>query len=118
MKKIISLLVCIVLLTACSNNKGFEVIDTNQAQNIIDSGAVLIDVRTSEEYNREHIPNAVNIPLDQINTVAYDKDTKIIVYCQSGMRSRQAVQTLVDMGYTNLYDLDGGLLNWGGMLED
>lgn len=117
MKKIVSLLICILLLTACGN-KGFQVIDTNQAQDIINSGAVLIDVRTSEEYNREHIPNAVNIPIDQINTIAYAKDTKIIVYCQSGTRSRQAVQTLVDMGYTNLYDLDGGLLNWGGALEE
>ncbi len=117
MKKIVSLLIYILLLTACGN-KGFQVIDTNQAQDIINSGAVLIDVRTSEEYNREHIPNAVNIPLDQIDTIAYDKDTKIIVYCQSGMRSRQAVQALVDNGYTNLYDLDGGLLNWGGALEE
>lgn len=117
MKKIVNLFVCILLLTACGN-KGFEVIDTNKAQEIIDNGAVLIDVRTSEEYNREHIPNAVNIPLDQIDTIGYDKETKIIVYCQSGTRSRQAVQTLVNMGYTNLYDLDGGLLNWGGDLEE
>lgn len=117
MKKIISLLICILLLTACGS-KGFEVIDTNQAQDIINNGAVLIDVRTSEEYVREHIPGAVNIPLDQINTIAYDKNITIIVYCQSGMRSKQAVQTLVDMGYTNLYDLDGGLLNWGGDLEE
>ena len=117
MKKIVSLIVCFLLLTACSNT-GFEVIDTNQALEIIDTGAVLIDVRTSDEYNREHIPNAVNIPLDQIDTIGYDKETKIIVYCQSGTRSRQAVQALVNMGYKNLYDLDGGLLNWGGDLEE
>ena len=117
MKKIVSLVICILLLNACSS-KGFEIIDTNQALEIINTGAVIIDVRTSEEYNREHIPNAVNIPLDQIDTIGYDKETKIIVYCQSGMRSREAVQKLVDMGYTNLYDLDGGLLNWGGDLEE
>ena len=117
MKKIVSLLVILLLLTACEN-KGFEIIDTNQAIDIINNGAILIDVRTSEEYNREHIPNAVNIPLDQIDTIGYDKASKIIVYCQTGMRSRQAIQTLVDMGYTNLYDLDGGLLNWGGDLEE
>ena len=117
MKKIVSLLIIILLISAC-DNKSFEVIDTNQALDILNNGAVLIDVRTVDEYNREHIPNAVNIPLDQIDTVAYDIDTKIIVYCQSGMRSRQAVQTLLDMGYTNLYDLDGGLLNWGGELEE
>ena len=118
MKKIISLLIVIVLLTACTSSKMYEVIDTNRAQEILNGGAVLIDVRTVDEYNREHIPNAVNITLDQIDTVAYDKDTTIIVYCQSGMRSRQAVETLVNMGYTNLYDLDGGLLNWGGKLEE
>ena len=116
MKKIVSLLVILLLLTACGNSK-FEIIDTNQAIDIINSGAVLIDVRTSDEFNREHIPNAVNIPLDQIDTIGYAKDTKIIVYCQSGMRSRQAVQTLSELGYTALYDLDGGLLNWGGDLE-
>ena len=117
MKKIISLLVICLLMTACGN-KGYEVIDTNQAMDIISKGAVLIDVRTSDEYNREHIPYAVNIPLDQIETINYQKDTTIIVYCQSGMRSREAVNKLVNMGYTNLYDLDGGLLNWGGSLEE
>ena len=117
MKKIISLFVVILLLTACSD-KGYEVIDTNKAIEIINNGAVLIDVRTSDEYNREHIPNAVNIPLDTIDSIGYDKDTTIIVYCQSGMRSLEAVKKLVDMGYTNLYNLDGGILNWGGDLEE
>ncbi len=116
MKKIFSILVIILLLTACSS--GFEVINTNQAIDIIDSGAVLIDVRTNEEFNREHISNAVNIPLEQIDTIGYGKDTKIIVYCQTGVRSREAVKKLVDMGYSKLYDLDGGLLNWGGDLEE
>lgn len=117
MKKIISLFIIMFLLTACGEQK-YQVIDTNKAIELINSGVVLIDVRTSEEYNREHIPSAVNIPLDTIDTIGYPKDTKIIVYCQSGMRSREAVNKLVAMGYTDLYDLDGGLLNWGGSLEE
>ncbi len=117
MKKIVSLLIIVLLLTACGEQR-YQVIDTNEAISIINNGAVLIDVRTTEEYNREHIPSAVNIPLDQINTVAYPKDTTIIVYCQAGTRSRQAVETLANMGYTTLYELDGGLLNWGGELEE
>ena len=117
MKKIISLFIIMFLITACGEQK-YQVIDTNKALELINSGVVLIDVRTREEYNREHIPNAVNIPLDQIDTIGYQTDTKIIVYCQTGTRSRQAIQTLLDMGYTNLYDLDGGLLNWGGQLEE
>ena len=120
MKKIFSLVfiaIIILMLTGCGDSK-YELIDTNRALEIINSGAVLIDVRTSEEFNREHITNAVNIPLDQLDTIGYDKDTKIIVYCQTGVRSHEAVNKLVDMGYTNLYDLDGGLLNWGGSLEE
>ena len=117
MKKVISLLFVCLILTACGK-KLYETIDTNQALEIINDGAVLLDVRTIEEYNREHIPNAINIPLDQIDTINYDKDTKIIVYCQTGVRSKEAVSKLADMGYTSLYNLDGGLLNWGGTLEE
>ena len=117
MKKVISLLFVCLILTACGK-KLYETIDTNQALEIINDGAMLLDVRTIEEYNREHIPNAINIPLDQIDTINYDKDTKIIVYCQTGVRSKEAVSKLADKGYTSLYNLDGGLLNWGGTLEE
>lgn len=117
MKKIVSLIIICLLITACGN-KGYETIDTNKAIEIINNGAVLIDVRTVDEFNREHIPNAVNIPLDQIEDINYDKNTTIIVYCQSGLRSSEAVSKLVQMGYTSLYNLDGGLLNWGGDLEE
>lgn len=116
MKKLFSLIVICLLITACAD-KQYETIDTNKALEIINSGAVLIDVRTIDEFNREHIPNAVNIPLDQLESINYDKDTKIIIYCQTGVRSKEAVTKLINMGYTNLYDLDGGLLNWGGSLE-
>ncbi len=117
MKKIISFLGIILLLTACGKQL-YETIDTNKALELIDNGAIVIDVRTVDEFNREHIPDAVNIPLDQIDTIAYDKDLDIIVYCQTGIRSKEAVQKLADMGYSSLYNLDGGLLNWGGTLEE
>lgn len=117
MKKIFSLLSIILLLTACGKSL-YETIDTNKALELINNDAIVIDVRTVEEFNREHIPNAVNIPLDQIDTIEYDKDLTIIVYCQSGIRSKEAVEKLANIGYTNLYNLDGGLLNWGGSLEE
>ena len=116
MKKIISLLIVCLLLSACGK-AAYETIDTNKALDLINTGATIIDVRTVEEYNREHIPNAVNIPLDSINTISYDKETTIIVYCQTGVHSKEAVKKLVELGYTNLYNLDGGLLNWGGSLS-
>ena len=117
MKKIFSLLVICFLITACGG-VSYETIDTNKAMEIIENGAIVIDVRTVDEYNREHIPNAINIPLEEIDNITYDKNTKIIVYCQTGIRSKEAVSKLANMGYTSLYNLDGGLLNWGGTLEE
>ena len=120
MRKIISLFVIMLLLTACGSGSisKYETIDTNKALELIADGAIILDVRTVEEFNREHIPNDINIPLDHIDSVGFDKDSTIIVYCQSGMRSKQAVEKMVEMEYTSLYNLDGGLLNWGGDLEE
>ena len=117
MKKIFKLLILILLLTACGEKK-YELITTDKAIELMDAGITILDVRTEEEYNREHIPNAINIPLDRIDEITLPKDKEIIVYCQSGMRSLEAVEKLADMGYTSLYNLDGGLLNWGGELEE
>ena len=117
MKKIVSLLF-ILLLTACASTSKYETITTNRALELIDDGAIILDVRTNLEFDNGHIPNAINIPLDDISGIAFPKDSTIIVYCQSGMRSLEAVKTLADMGYTSLYNLDGGLLNWGGDWEE
>lgn len=117
MKKIISFLFVILFITACSGAAKFETINTDRALELIDSGAIILDVRSDEEFNREHIPNAVNLPLDDIESIDIAKDETLVVYCQTGMRSLEAVKKLSSMGYTSLYNLDGGLLNWGGELE-
>ena len=117
MKKIISIFILLFILTACGTEK-FETINTDKAIELIDNGATIIDVRTNEEFNREHIPGAINLPLQDIDTIDLDLNTTIIVYCQTGIRSKEAVTKLVELGYTSLYNLDGGLLNWGGSLEE
>lgn len=111
MKKITILLISIFMLTACGNT--YRTIASNEAMSLIDNGAIIIDVRTAEEYNEGHIANAINIPVDNISEITYSKDDKIIVYCASGVRSAIAAKTLVDAGYNNVYNLDGGLINWG-----
>ncbi len=116
MKKIISLLAIVFLLTACGSK--YKTIDTNKALELINDGATIIDVRTREEYDEGHIKGAINIPIDEIENVEFDKDVTLIVYCASGIRSIKAADKLVDMGYTSLYNLDGGLLNWGSDLEE
>ena len=80
------------------------------------SGAVLLDVRTPEEYRSGHIPGSRNIPLqtiDRVSAVAENKDTSLYVYCQSGARSRQAAGMLKQMGYTNVNNI-GGIAAYSG----
>jgi rhodanese-related sulfurtransferase len=84
-----------------------------------DSAHVLIDVRTDEEFNEFHLPNAVHIPLDdigdaveQVRELAGDKP--VVLVCRSGMRSAMAAQTLLSEGLDDvtLFNLDGGSLGW------
>lgn len=116
MKKIISLMVCGLLLTACGS--GYQTIDSNKAMDLIENDAVVIDVRSSDEYNAGHIEDSINIPVDNITSVDYDKETVIIIYCATGVRSANAAKELINLGYTNVYNLDGGLINWGFQLVE
>ena len=82
-------------------------------------GAVLLDVRTSEEYRGGHIPGSKNIPLqtiDKVTSVAENQDTALFVYCWSGARSRQAVGLLQRLGYTNVNNI-GGIAAYAGKVE-
>jgi phage shock protein E len=86
-----------------------------KAQLDADPAIILVDVRTEAEYLEQHIPNSLLIPDYAIATLApkllMHKDAKIIIYCRSGRRSREAAQALLQMGYTNVHDL-GGIINW------
>ena len=79
-------------------------------------GAVLLDVRTPEEYVQGHVPGSWNIPLDSIDGVQLDRGAPLFVYCRSGSRSSQACSILRQMGYqaTNI----GGILSYDGVLEE
>lgn len=72
--------------------------------------AVLLDVRTKEEYNDYHIEGSINIPLDNLDIVhekITDKNTTIFIYCLSGARSANAANHLVSQGYNNIKDIGG-----------
>lgn len=82
-------------------------------------GAVLLDVRTPEEYGEGHIPGSVNVPLqsiDKVTSVIADKDKTVFVYCRSGARSSQAVAFMKQMGYTEVHNI-GGILDYNGKVE-
>ena len=79
-------------------------------------GAVLLDVRTEDEYAVEHAAGAKLLPLDDIEdadlpALLPQQDAPILIYCRTGRRSALAAAQLMDRGYENLYDL-GGLNGW------
>ena len=82
-------------------------------------GAVLVDVRTPQEYSEGHIPESINVPLqqlDKIHSVAQNKSIPLFVYCYSGGRSRQAASMLRHMGYNNVQNI-GGIAAYSGKVE-
>jgi rhodanese-related sulfurtransferase len=77
--------------------------------------AILLDVRTEEEFTERHIPGAVLLPdyevAEKAAEVLPDKNALILVYCRTGRRSANAANELIEMGYTNVYDF-GGINDW------
>ena len=93
-------------------NKGVEEFN-------VTADAVLVDVRTPEEYSGGHIPGSRNVPLqqlDKMSAIAENKDMQLFVYCHSGARSRQAAALLQHMGYTNVHNI-GGIAAYRGKVE-
>lgn len=76
----------------------------------------LVDVRTPEEFKEQHIDNATNVNWNDANfeqqVSNLDKSKPVYVYCKSGGRSAKATAKLSEMGFTNVYELDGGILSW------
>lgn len=85
--------------------------DPKIAWDKIDNGALIVDVRTAEEFAAGHLKNAINVPFEEIATEfkqrAIAKDTNIVLYCRSGRRSGIAFDSLVTEGYTNGYNGGG-----------
>ncbi|MGG7177780.1 rhodanese-like domain-containing protein [Clostridium paraputrificum] len=87
-----------------------------EAKKVLDKGeAILLDVRTKEEYEEVHIKNSKLIPLreleDMLETELPDKEKIILVYCRSGHRSHVAAEILNDFGYKDVYNI-GGIQSW------
>lgn len=83
------------------------------------NGSIILDVRTISEYKDGHIPNSINIPVENIESVASkykDKSTPFFVYCLSGARSASAARVMNQMGYENVTDM-GGIMRYRGEIE-
>ena len=124
MKKVLILVFVMLLVSGCGNKEENKVevksIVKKEAVEKIDNGAILIDVRSASEYASGHIDGAINIDVNYIlnlkgeleyNNRNIAKTTVVILYCRSGNRSLQAANKLIELGYTNVYDL-GSIDNW------
>ena len=81
-----------------------------------EDNAVLLDVRTDEEFAEGHIEGSLNLPIGEIDraaTVISDKSVPIYVYCRSGNRSARATAYLKENGYSKVYDI-GGIISYKG----
>ena len=139
MKKLVPLLLAAVLLlaacapaagsaaasvsTTASSSAGsssaatYQTITPQEAQQMLQDqpDAILLGVRTQEEYDTQHIEGATLLTDSDIAEhaadVLPDKDAVILVYCRSGRRSAASSQQLAELGYTNVYDF-GGIIDW------
>ena len=123
MRRWIPFLLLLFLLAGCkaSNEQenSYRQISMDEAVTMMEeeSGYIILDVRTPEEFRERHIPNAINIPNETIGSEDIqelpDKDQLILVYCRSGNRSKQASGKLAELGYTNIVEI-GGINDWTG----
>lgn len=102
--------------TEAGEGAAYHKISPEEAKEMMDKEKVkILDVRTLQEYREGHIPEALNLPNEEIKEeepeLLGDKEIPLLIYCRSGIRSRDASNKLVDMGYTQVYDI-GGIIDW------
>lgn len=119
------LLTVTAVFTACGtkttesaiSETGYRSVTAEEAKNLMDteSDYLILDVRSTEEYDGGHIPDAVLMPdyevADRAEQELLKKDQLLLVYCRSGNRSKGAAKTLVSLGYSNVVEF-GGINDW------
>ena len=113
------LILIMLLFISCEIKKGeFHLLEYKLYKNHIENNSVqLYDVRTPEEYNLGHINGAVNIDYknEEIFYESFeklDKSKPVYLYCRSGNRSKKSADILIELGFTKVYDLKGGFIEW------
>jgi rhodanese-related sulfurtransferase len=117
MKKVITILASVLLLAGCSSSSSAVNLSVSEFSNkVIEAGIITLDVRTPGEFNEGHIDGALLIDFQSGNfeneIASLDKSKTYAVYCRSGNRSGEAVKVMSDAGFTNLYNLNGGVIDW------
>ena len=105
--------------TGESEDAAWQRVDADAFADAVDTeeNAFLLDTRTQPEWEQDgHLLNATLVPHDELEQrqaeLPADKDATVLVYCRSGNRSQEAAQTLLDLGYTNIVELNSGINGW------
>ena len=119
MKQLLPLAVFLLLSGCLSGGASWERVDVEGFEEALanEENGFLLDVRTASEWEQDgHLENATLIPHTELesreNELPEDKDTPLLLYCRSGNRSQQAAQTLQDMGFANIIELESGITGW------
>ena len=122
MKKALALAVAAIasvgLLSGCSgSNEAIKKVDPVAFSEAVNQpGVIILDVRTPEEFNAGHIANAININLEGSDFASevskLDMNATVAVYCRSGNRSGVATEQMAELGFVDMYDMQGGILDW------
>ena len=106
------------MLMKKKNNRGMEEPDITMAdlKKLGKEGAILLDVRSPQEYKEGHLNGAISLPeyeiRENVEKILKNKKEVIIVYCSSGSRSKKAQKELIEMGYETVYNLPNALENY------
>ena len=117
MKKIFALIASALLLAGCStSSSAIDLSVTEFSAKVVEAGVITLDVRTPGEFAEGHIEGAQLIDFQSGNfeneISSLDKNATYAVYCRSGNRSGQAVKVMHDAGFHNVYNLNGGVIDW------
>jgi rhodanese-related sulfurtransferase len=115
-KKIAIILSSVLALSACSSASATDLSAQEFQAKTQESGVVTLDVRTPGEFMEGHLVNSINIDVENPSFSAeiekLDKEATYAVYCRSGRRSANAIATMKEAGFTNLFNLNAGVQEW------
>lgn len=110
---------CAVMLMVYESRRAGQIITPQQVANLVNrDGAIIVDLRDSAEFRKGHIVNAVNIPYASVATrlaeIESHKLQPVILVCKMGQHSSEIGKQLGNQGFTQVYRLSGGILDWQG----
>jgi rhodanese-related sulfurtransferase len=108
--------VLVLVFEARERVNAFAALSAQQAVRLMNQGALVIDLRSKELYDAGHINDARNVPVRDLESQAESlkkwRDKSVITYCDSGVDGASGARTLMKLGFTKVFNLQGGLSAW------